>query len=334
MDLTFEPLQDVKLTGAIRLVAVEDAVALYMASSRPEEDPENTIYKSVLAPVAAYDDNSLAVPTLTLRLPLPVEPDWDLALSSGDAGSVAYSSFGGGWNTLEVGSIADGKLSPAYAYNVENTQAPSFVLSTGNGTPKQAYVGALLSGYQLGMIGLADQDGLQVPQVAGIVGTADAPISAGRIWGDLTAGLPVTVNVIYLASKNVGPLAPNGAFCGNLYFATYDTKAGKLGTPVPLLPEVEFCDFDVTVAGDIVCLLGVTGTGAPLVALFDDKGAAVGTPNMPAGIWSNADSWIFSPTIVAMPSNGSDVGFSLAFASMKVGGAAVIYTGTLMPPKG
>jgi len=334
MDLTIEPLKDVKLTGAIRLVVAGDAVALYMASSGPVDDPGNSLYQTILAPVPAYDDNSLKGPSLTLILPLPGEPDWDLALSSSDAGSVAYSSFGGGWNTLKVGSVAGGKLSADYAYNIENTQAPRFVRSTGIGTPKQAYVGALLSGYQLGMIGLADQDGRQVPQVAGIVGTAEAPISAGRIWGDLTAGLPATVNVIYLTSKNVGPLAPNGAFCGNLYFATYDTKAGKLGTPVPLLPDVEFCDFDITVAGGIVCLLGVTGTGAPLLALFDDKGAAVGTPNMPSGTWSNADSWISNPTIVAMPSNSGDVGFSLAFASMKVGGTAVIYTGTLLPPKG
>jgi hypothetical protein len=286
-----------------------------------------------LAVLTAYPVGpSAPIAPATINLPclLLVPPALAVSLSADNTGDLAMSQFGGGWNTLEVAKIANGTLTTGYSYTVEETYGPRFVLSTAGGPPKQQVVSARLSGYQLGIIALQTQDGQQVPHVSGIVGTSQAPVTAGRVFGDLSTGLPATLSVVYLAGRNEGALAPNGSIPGPLSLAGYDVNADKLGTPTALLPDMTVSAFDIALAAGTLCLFAVTGTGAPLLALFDESGKALDAPASPAGSWSNARHWVTSPTVV--PTQGTQWSFSFAFTEMVDGDPVAIYTGTARVP--
>ncbi len=333
MDLKITPLNVTEITGDSRMLASTDGVGLYMASIVAAERTEAPFYdyETVLTSLPVGSAKALKPALVALPMPLPTQATFDITLTGDQNGTVAYTMFGGGWNELNVDTLDSGKLKPGYSYNVEEIINPVFIINSSTTPAKQQFVTALFSGYQLGIIGLQEQDGQQVPHVSGIVGTSEAPVSTGRVYGDLSNGLPVNVSVVYLTNKNVGPLAPSGAFCGSLFFASYDINENKLGTPVALLESVEFSDFDLAVSGDTFCILAVTGDGSPLLALFDNAGKISGSPDMPVGSWSNAGRWVASPTIVATP--GDNAGFSFAFIEMEDNTPSGIYTGTLSSPE-
>lgn len=332
MDLTLAPLKDVDVTGDIKLAVQGDALGLYMAQTSVVEPKSAPFYdfQTTLTSIALDGSTALTPALLTIPQPLPGMPSFDLVFTSDGAGELTYCQFGGGWNILTVDGFKDEALSSLYDYQVEESNKPHFLINTSDSAAKQQFVSATFSGYQLGIIGLQEQDGQQVPHVSGIVGSSDSPVSGGRVFGDLSSGLPVTVSVIYKQDKDEGPLAPNGAFCGTLSFAPYDINADKLGTPVDLLSGTAVADYDLAVAAGTYGLLASTGDGSPMLALFDDKGALIGTPNLPLGSWNGADRWIVSPTIAPTP--GGKGGFSFAFVEMSEAGPVGLYTGTLAPP--
>jgi len=333
MDLEINALDGIEITGAVQLVSSGNQIGLYSGKTDEAVRTEAPFYdyETVLTSVPVGKSKALAPENITIPQPLPGAPLWRLALAGDGVGEIAYTVFGGGWDILSVDTLKDGKQNPGYAYEVEETSNPTFILNSSASPSKQQFVSALFSGYQLGIIGLQEQDGQQVPHVSGIVGTSEAPVSTGRVYGDLSSGLPANVNVVYLTNKNVGPLAPSGAFCGSLFFASYDVNKDKLSTPVALLEGVEFSNFDLAVSGDTFCILAVTGDGSPLLAVFDNAGRISDSPYVPVGSWSNAGNWVASPTIVATP--GASVGFSFAFIEMEEKTPSGIYTGTLSSPE-
>lgn len=336
MDLTIQELKDVPVTGLVRVLTCADQVGLYMdnlVESDPEKEPF-TPFSFSLTALPFGDDKAVSPGTLSLPLNLPVSPTWDIALSKSDEGELIYTPYDGGWFALNVDSISADGVETAWEYAVEDTTDPHFVLQSRDAAVKQPYISAILSGYQFGIIGLQEQDGQQVPHVSGIVGTSTDQVSVGRAFGDLSNGLPKDLTVVYLQHKNVGPLAPSGAFCGPVTLAAYDVNANKLSNQVDLVESVELSDFDIAVADQYMCMLGVTGDGAPLIGLYDQTGKALGTPNLPAGSWSNAGRWVTSPTIVATPqkSGSSGLGFSFAFIEMENDQPVAVHTGTLAPP--
>jgi hypothetical protein len=330
MELEIAAVAGVNLTSeVVRVVAIADEVGVYISSVEPVTPTAAPYYgyhtRLTAVKVGTYatlDPNQILLPQ-----PLPATAEWDLVLTSSGNGTVATAQFGGGWNTLIVDGLSSGKRVPGYVYQVEDTNDPRFLQNTGSGASQQAYVSAILSGFQLGVIGLQTQDGQQVPGVTGIVGSSSEPVSTGRIFGDLTNGLPGSLGVSYINRKSVGPLAPSGAFCGGLFFATFDVQGNKLSTPVPLLPGIDFATFDLAVLEDYLCLLATTGSGAPLLAMFDTTGKPLGTSNMPVGTWSNGDHWVASPSIVA-----TQRGFAFTFVDMDGQTPATLYFGTLTSP--
>jgi len=333
MNLQITELTGVSPTGAIQMAVCGSALGLYVAETGESSpaDYGSFEYQTMIKMEKVGNYTEPNPTSLEIPQSLMVPPDWNILLAADNEGYLTNSEFGGGWNTLEYSAISSGKIVPQYAYNVEDTQNPHFVTNTSSNAAKQQYSSAIFSGYQLGIIGLEDQEGEQTPHVSGLVGSADAPVSVGRVFGDLSGGLPASLSLAYLVRKTVGPLAPSGAFCGTLNFATFDTSKNTLGVPVALMSDIEFCDFDLAVSGDYFCVLAVTGDGAPLLAMYDQTGKAIGSPNMPVGSWSNAGRWVMNPTIVATP--GTDAGFSFAFIEMEGDTALGVYTGTLAPPK-
>ena len=333
MDIEIKALDGIDVTGAVQFVSSGNQLGLYSGKTDEVVRTEAPFYEyeTILTSVPFSKSKALAPENISIPQPLPGPPLWKLLLVDEGVGEIAYTVFGGGWDTLSLDTFKDGKLKTNYAYEVEETSKPDFVLNSSTSPAKQQFVSALFSGYQLGIIGLQEQDGQQVPHVSGIVGSSEAPVSTGRVFGDLSNGLPVSVNLVYLTNKNVGPLAVSGAFCGNLFLASYDINKNKLGSPIALLEGVEFSDFDIAVAGNNFCLFGITGDGAPLIGIYDQAGNALGAPNVPVGSWSNAGRWVTNPTIVATP--GKTLGFSFAFVEMEDDKPLGIYTGTLSSPE-
>jgi len=292
-----------QITGAVRLTSQATATAIYMASSGPNKATKSADqpFVTTLASIALDGQKALAPQSVPIFQMLPGATTWDIDLTNGKGG-VTYTSSNGGFNTVFVATVgSDGKLTPDFSYEVEDGNTPTFVRNTSTNPAKQTYISAILSGYNLAIIGLQEQDGMQVPGVSGLVGTSDAPVSAGRVCGDLSAGLPQTVSLFYKTDERVGPLTPGMAFRGRLSFATFDTKSNKLATPVPLLDGTEIADFDLAVSGDCYCLLVSLSNGMPLLATFDATGKLTGGPDLLAGSWNNVGHWIGSPTVIPDP---------------------------------
>lgn len=209
---------------------------------------------------------------------------------------------------------------------MEDSTALNFVSNTGAGPGKQAYVSTILSGYQLAVIDPEPQDGQSAPGVIGIIGTSRKPVSAGRVFGDLTRGLPRSLGVAYLKRRQVGPLAPNLLFTGSLQFATFDPTARKLGTATDLLPGTEISEFDLAVHESCLYVLAATGSGALVLAMYDAAGVPIGACNLPVGPWTKPGHWVAGPTIVA-----TATGFAFAFVDMDGRTPVALYVGTLSP---
>ncbi|TNE61160.1 MAG: hypothetical protein EP335_17050 [Alphaproteobacteria bacterium] len=327
MNIQISKLQDIEATGDIQLVANGGDLGLYVAGfGRPDmaSDPASGFAAtlSLHAPAAPTTSlpQSLAIPTL-----LTVPPLWNLVASGSAPLQVAASQFGGGWNILSVSEFKDSKLAPLYSYKVEDTRRPHFMLNSSSKAASQQFVSAIFSGYQFGLIGLQTQDGQQVPHVSGIVGTSAAPVSAGRIIGDLSSGLPATVSLVYQGAGS-GETAPSGGPAGPLSLANYDINNNKLGTPVPLLGGFDIGAFDLAVAGGNLCLFAVTSAGVPIIATYDMTGKLIDGPVTPVGSWLNGGHWAASPTIVPTP--GSSGSFSLAFVEMQAQDRVAIQFGT------
>lgn len=336
MEIQIKKLEDVEVTGSLRMVSQSGnpaSVGLYMAKTQEVARTEAPFYKfeTTLTALPFNGADPLSPKEIAMPQPLPVSPGWDVVLTESGEGSVCYSFFGGGWNTLKVDTITGGQVTTGYSYEVEASDKPAFMLNTSTTAAKQNYVSAVLSSCQLGLIGLQDQKGQLVPGVSDLVGSSENPVSSGSVLGNLSAGLPQKVSLVFKRDKNIGPLSPGGLFCGSLFFNTYDTTTYKLGTEVPVLSDIAFSEFDVAAAGDYFCLFAVTGDGAPLLGLYDQTGKALGSPNMPAGSWNNAGHWVANPTIVATPP-GKEIGFSFAFIEMEGDAPSCIYTGTLSSP--
>lgn len=292
-----------QITGAVRLSSQATATGLYMASSGPNKAAKSAgdRFVTTLASIALEDQKALGPQSVPISQRLPSATTWDIDLSNSN-GVVAYTTSNGGFNNVFVAAVgSDGKLTPDFSYEMEDANSPTLVRNTSTSPAKQTYISAILSGYNLAILGLQEQDGKQVPGVSGLVGTSDAPVSAGRVCGDLSAGLPQTVNLFYKTDERVGPLTPGMAFRGRLSFATFDTKSNKLATPVPLLDGTEIADFDLAVSGDCYCLVVSLSNGMPLLATFDTTGKLTGGPDLLAGSWNNVGHWIGSPTVIPDP---------------------------------
>lgn len=328
MDLQLTPVDGVTLPRpSIRILAVGPDLGVYWAATQatPGAAP-GARFQTVLTAVKVGSSNPLTPPQIVVPQLLPNLPSWDLSLATG-GGTLAITRFGGGWNALRVDTLANGQLVPGYVYSVEDSTALNFVRNTGAGASQQEYVSAILSGYQLAVIGLQAQDDRPVPAVTGIVGSSTAPVAAGRVFGDLTQGLPASLGVAYLQRTQVGPLAPNGLFTGGLRLASFATKTASLGPATELLPGIAVSQFDLAVLDSYLCVLATTGGGAPVLALFDATGKPQGTSNLPAGPWTNPGHWVASPSIVS-----TATGFAFAFVDMDGPTPAKLYVGTLTSP--
>lgn len=328
MNIAITALEGVTLTDTIQIVTDGSTVGLYLCQTQTAvgDDTFMNPFSTTLTAQAIGSASALSPGTVTLPMMLPVAAQNEVVLTASGTGEVAYTYFGGGWSTLCVDTLASGAQTELYSYVVEETAAPHYIRNTSAQAAQQQYVSALFSGYQLGIIGLQEQDGQQVPGVSPITGTSDAPVADGRVFGDLSAGLPASLNVVYKTNKTTGPLAPNAAFCGSLSFAAYNTADGTLGTTTALLSDVELSDFDVGVNGTDFCVFSVTGDGAPLLAMYDTSGTMIGTATMPVGSWNNAGRWIASPTVIGTP--GQQQSFTFAFVEMEELQPQAIYTGT------
>lgn len=336
MEENITALEGVTVTGSIGVVLNAGQVGLYMSAMKAVSRTKAPFYnyEATLTALSFRGATPVTPSEIAIPLPLSIMPRWDAVFTDAGIGKVAYTVFGGGWNTLNVDAYKDSELKSGYTYDIKEIDRPYFLIQSAQSPAKQQYVSAIFSGYQLGIIDLQSQDGQQATKVLSIVGSSEAPVSAGRVWGDLSNDhLPASLNLVYKTNKNVGPLAPSGVFCGSLFFATFDVNAAPkdaLGKSVPLLASVEFSDFDLAVgsSGEF-CLFAVTGDGSPLLATFDSAGNASGSPYTPVGAWSNAGGWVSNPTIVATPSVVG--GFSFAFIEMDGDTPFCIQTGTVTP---
>ncbi|MBC08290.1 hypothetical protein [Thalassospira sp.] len=317
-----------QITGAVRLASQATATGLYMSSSGPNKAAKSAGHPFVttLASIALDVQKALAPQRAPIFQMLPSTTTWDINFSN-SKGAVTYTSSNGGFNNVFVAAVAsDGTLTPEFSYEVEDGNSPTFLRNTSTNPAKQIYISAILSGYNLAIIGLQEQDGKQVPGVSGLIGTSEAPVSVGRVCGDFSQGLPQTVSLFYKTDERVGPLTPGMAFRGRLSFATFDTKNNKLGTPVSLLDGSEIADFDLAATGDCYCLLISLSNGMPLLATFDATGKLTGGPDQLAGPWNSVGHWIGSPTLIPDPTAKSPA-FRFAFVEHDTQGPINIHTG-------
>ena len=321
-------LPDNQITGAIRLMSSAKATQLYMASSGPNKVTQSPSegFLTTLAAIPLDDQEAVVPQSVPISQMLPSATTWDIDLSNG-AGVVTYTSSNGAFNNVFVAAVgSDGTLTPDFSYEFEDGNSPTFVRNTSTNPAKQTYISAILSGYNLAIIGLQEQDGKQVPGVSGLVGTSEAPVSVGRVCGDISQGLPQTMSLFYKTDERVGPLTPGMAFRGRLSCATFDTTNNKLGTPVPLLDGTEIADFDLAVSGDCYCLLASLSNGMPLLATFDATGKLTSGPDFLVGSWNNVGHWVESPTVVADPTANSP-SFRFAFIEYHDQSPINIHTG-------
>jgi hypothetical protein len=317
-----------QITGAVRLSSQATATGLYIASSGPNKAAQSAGHPFVttLTSIALDGQKALAPQSVPIYQMLPSATTWDIDLGNGKGG-VTYTSSNGGFNTVFVATLgSDGTLTPDFSYEVEDGNMPTFVRNTSTNPAKQTYISAILSAYNLAIIGLQEQDGKKVPGVSGLVGTSDAPVSVGRVCGDFSQGLPKTLTLFYKTDERVGPLTPGMAFRGRLSFATFDTESNKLATPVPLLDGTEIADFDLAVKDDCFCLLASLGNGMPLLATFDATGKLTSGPDQLAGPWNSVGHWIGSPTLIPDPTAQTPA-FRFAFIEYSDQSPIQIHTG-------
>lgn len=330
MDLTLTQVPELTATS-LRLAVSGSGVGLYTAELVPNATGafDWTLRSRALPGATAISPASLSLPQS-----LPSSPSWDLQFSGDAAGALGLTPFGGAWSTLEVstfGGSAGGSPSPAWAYVVEQTERCRFLRNSAAGVPARTVLSAIFSGGQLGIIGLQGQDGTLVPGVSGIVGSADAPVQDGVVWGDLSQGLPDDLGVIWLECARAGAASPSGTLPGTLRLASFDNGTGTLGTPVTLFEGVQVSELDAAVIDTAVCVVASTGSGALLVGLVGSDGTSLGTAHLPVGPWSNVGCWITSPSVVPTP--GKQPGFTLAFAVMEDLEPVAVYVGTLASPQ-
>ncbi len=329
MELNISQLTNFTPTGRVAACCYGNAVGLYSEQTVQSGSAETPYYLAKITAIAGEglvqpEPKSFAAPLL-----LSVSPGWDIVFSAEGGGQFVYTDFGGAWNSLHIAALTGDSPTDLYSYEVEATNQPRFAINTGLGTPSQNYVSAIFSNCRLGLIGLQDSGGMLVPAVSDFVGSPEQPVSAGRIWGDFTAGVPATVSLAYLADATDGPFSVDGTYPGSLYFATQNTNSSSPSSLVALLDSEQFSCMDVAVAGDQFCLFAVTNTGAPLFATFDQSGNLQGTPQSPEGDWTGDGHWVTNPTIVATP--GVDGGYSFAFTEMDGQSPIAIYKGTVTP---
>ncbi len=335
MNIEISKLKDLTPGEAVRIVTAADptgegAWGLYQAAGAGPGSGDDLL--SFYTAITALSSSGLAALTpagLSLPVMLPVDPLWDIQLSGSGKGYLASAIAGGAFSFLRVNSFEGETLSSYFSYEIEAVDYPSFVIHSGEGVAKQPYIAAIFSDNQLGIIGLQAQDGMNVPGVSSLVGSSDKPVSAGRVWGDLSAGLPAKINLVYKINRSTGPLAPGGQFCGQLFMASYDTTQDQLGQPVALLEGLDVAQFDIAVSAGIVTLFATTGDGSPLLAQFDETGKPAGTPTQPPGSWSNAGRWAGEPSIIGLP--GVPGAFGFAFFEFDGPAPASIQTGMIHP---
>ena len=313
------------VTGSIRLSATASATSLFMARTGPTTRTTSPFfhYATVLTAYSLDGTPSTSVAPVTVPLLLPQMPAWDVAEGADGQYELAMSIFGGGWNELVVNGVNGGKVTPSYAYTVEDSTFPRFVRSTGSSVDAQ-YVAAILSGGELAIIAPQppEPDGTVTVKILTLVKKA----ALGVVFGDLSHGLPKSFNLLYQVNRTTGPNNRDGTFAGALWLATFDFSTDRLGTPVALLADMAFAGFDVAVNAGTYCVLAVTGDGAPLLAAFDSSGNPVGQPFLPVGAWNNTDHSITSPTIVAAPTPAH--AFTFAFVDTVNATPDAIYWGT------
>jgi hypothetical protein len=324
LDIKKLPLGSV--TGSIRLSATASATSLFMARTGPANHTTSPFFEYEMVLTAYSLDGAPSRPISPVTVPLlsPQMPAWDLAAVADGQYELAISIFGGGWSELVVNGVNGGKLTPAYAYTVEDSTFPRFVRPTGSIVDAQ-YVAAILSGEELAIIAPQppEPDGTVTVKILTLVKKA----ALGVVFGDLSNRLPSSFDLLYQVNRTTGPLNRDGTFAGTLWFAPFDSSGkGTLGTPVALLADMAFAGFDVAVNAGTYCVLAVTGDGAPLLAAFDSVGKPVGEPFLPVGAWNNTDHSITSPTIVAAPTQPH--AFTFAFVDTVNATPDAIYWGT------
>lgn len=332
MAFTISEIPKIQPTGPIRLVATKSGeITLYMAQivSARRAKPPYYDFETVLSPLGS-GDNALPA-TITIPQPLPISPDWDLCVTSDGAVNMAYQVFGGGWNVLQVGAVADGEVPYPYGYGVRNCGAPRFLRdSSGNG-PAMAWVSFVFEYQKLGLLIPQQSPPVQGGKVAaGFLSLAEA--SHGVAFGDLSGGdLPGSLTLAYKIDRRTGPLSPGGLFLGKLALADYDLTKKTLAAPQPLLSGAEVGEFDAAIQEGVYCLLASTGDGAPLLAAFDGGGKSLGTPYLPFGSWNGPGRWVANPTLVADPANSTSqmLSFTIAFILYEADAPKAIYTGNV-----
>ena len=213
-------------------------------------------YATVLTAYSLDGTPSTSVAPVTVPLLLPQMPAWDVAEGADGQYELAMSIFGGGWNELVVNGVNGGKVTPSYAYTVEDSTFPRFVRSTGSSVDAQ-YVAAILSGGELAIIAPQppEPDGTVTVKILTLVKKA----ALGVVFGDLSHGLPKSFNLLYQVNRTTGPNNRDGTFAGALWLATFDFSTDRLGTPVALLGDMAFAGFDVAVNAGTYCVLAITG---------------------------------------------------------------------------
>lgn len=324
MNLDIQRIQNVTAEW-LRLAVSGSDIGLYTASLDADDDADGFAYNLTSRPLPGKQATSPA--SLSLPQLLPVPPAWDLQFTGSGAGRIAATRFGGAWNGLDASEFSGSTVTAAWSYVVEQTDRPRFIRNSAAGIPAKTLVSAIFSGESLGIIGL-NPDG--APGVSILVGSSSAPVQDGAVFGDLSQGLPNTLGAVWLQCKTSGAVAPNGMLPGTLRLASYDNASNVLGTPVTLFEGIEIVEFDVAVLQSYVCILASTGSGALLLGMVGADGTKLGTPNLPAGTWTNKGHWITSPSVVPTP--GSAPGFTLAFIEMSGVEPVAVYVGTLSQP--
>lgn len=312
-------LKDTPVTGNIRLVAGPKGTGLMMARTARATRKGAPPYEAVttLTPIA-FGKDSPSLPSVTIPQALPPPPAFDLGLAADGTLGLVYQMFGGASNRLRVAAAPDGKLKPLFdGLPLVDCALPRFVRDTSGKGAATPLVTTTFDDQQVALIvpGKPDEKGRVAVAAIPLVKAA-----AGVAFGDLTAGMPTALRVIYKTDRRVGPLAPGNLFVGHLALATFDASAKRLGTPVPLLGESAVAEFDIAYQGGLYVLLATTGDGKPILAGFDAKGTLLGDADLPFGSWSGADRWVTSLTIVADPQAYTTGALKFVYAFIEMDG--------------
>ena len=316
MDSTMTALKGVSVTGAIRLASSRTGPALYMASTGPQTPNAAPYYEfaTTLAPVP-FEGSASSMPTIVVPQPLSPPPAFDICFLADGTLDVAYQVFGGAWNELQVNSAGGGALKPLYGYAANDCGRPRFVRDTSSTGATTVAVTTTLDYQNVALLipGTTETDG-----TVNVITTNLVSAAACVAFADLSGSTTANLSLVYKTDRKAAPLSPGNLFLGKLALAGFDLGRKTLGTPVPLVPDVELAEFDVAYQDGLYCLIATTGDGLPLLAVFDAAGKPVGDAYLPFGAWNNPRGWVTSPTIVADPAaftNGA-LKFDFAFVEM------------------